>query len=91
MSLGERVKVTPERGCCSLLLRSRPPIDQNDWIHRQLIQCVHCVSFFVLTPATVDHDDGIMKERSVLTRSVSLSRKLVGKLLLETAVEKHGD
>ena len=90
MSLGERVKVTPERGCCSLLLRSRPPVDQNDWIHEHH-QLIQCLCFFVHTPASVDHDDGIMKERSVLTSSVSLSRKLIGKLLLETAVEKHGD
>ena len=84
VSLGERVKVTPERGCCSLLLRSRPPVDQNDW--------VQCSSFLVFTPASVDHgyieQSGIMKERSVLTRSISLSGKLIGKLLLETAVEK---
>ena len=28
VSLGERVKVTPERGCCSLLLCSKPPVDK---------------------------------------------------------------
>ena len=30
VSLGESVKVTPDRGCCSLLRRSKPPVDQND-------------------------------------------------------------